>query len=172
MNYFEFYNIPVSFNPNQVEIKKLFYEYSKTYHPDFHTDSSELTKEERLQKSAFNNEAYKTLKNFDKRLKYVLEIKEVIKPTDKDNIPQDFLIEMMDINERIMEVQFDFNEKQHEQILGEIKQFEDQLTDSVDGLLDKSEHSPEELNTVKSYYYKRKYLKRIQENLEKLSTQN
>lgn len=171
MDYFEFYKIPVSFTPDQAAIKKLFYEYSKTYHPDFHTDSSELTKEEVLQKSAYNNEAYKTLKNFDKRLKYVLELKDIIKPTDKDNIPQDFLIEMMDINERIMEVQFDFNKEQHEQILAEIKQFEDQLTGSVDGLLDKPEHSIEELNTIKSFYYKRKYLKRIQENLEKLSDQ-
>jgi len=169
MDYFEFYNIPISFSPNQADIKKLFYEYSKAYHPDFHTDSSELTKEEVLQKSAFNNEAYKTLKNFDKRLKYILELKEVIKPTDKDEIPQDFLMEMMDINERIMEIQFDFDKAQHQKILNEIKAFETQLTTSVDGLLEKADHTPEELGTIKTFYYKRKYLKRIQENLEKLS---
>jgi len=169
MDYFEFYNIPISFTPDQAAIKKLFYDYSKAYHPDFHTESSDLTQEEVLQKSAYNNAAYKTLKNFDKRLKYILELKEVIKSTDKDDIPQEFLIEMMDINERIMEVQFDFDKAQHQKILDEILAFETQLTKSVDGLLDKSDHSLEELNTIKTFYYKRKYLKRIQENLEKLS---
>jgi len=169
MNYFEFYNIPISFSPDLAEIKKLFYQFSKTYHPDFHTDASELTKEEVLQKSAYNNEAYKTLKNFDKRLKYILELKEVIKPTDKDEIPQDFLMEMMDINERIMEVQFDFNKEQHEKVMAEISEFEDMLSKSVDGLLEKDEHTADELKAIKTFYYKRKYLKRIQENLEKLS---
>lgn len=169
MDYFEFYNIPISFTPDQAAIKKLFYEFSKAYHPDFHTDSSDLTQEEVLQKSAYNNAAYKTLKNFDKRLKYILELKEVIKPTDKDEIPQEFLIEMMDINERIMEVQFDFDKAQHQIILDDILAFETQLTTSVDGLLEKSNHSAEELNVIKTFYYKRKYLKRIQENLKKLT---
>ena len=169
MNYFEFYNIPISFSPDQAEIKMLFYDNSKRYHPDFHTEASDLTKEEVLKKSAYNNEAYKTLKHFDKRLKYILELKEVIKPTDKDEIPQDFLMGMMDINERIMEVQFDFNKEHHKQILEEINDFEQKLTSSVDGLLEKADHSEDELHTIKNFYYKRKYLKRIQENLEKLS---
>lgn len=170
MNYFEFYQIPISFTPDLAALKKLFYQYSKAYHPDHFTEESDLTKEEVLQKSAYNNEAYKTLKDFDKRLKYILELKEVIKPSDKDDIPQDFLIEMMDINERIMEVQFNMDKEEHLKVLNDIKEFEDQLSNSIVGLLEKTVHTNEELNTIKKFYYKRKYLKRIQENLDKLQS--
>ena len=168
MNYFEFYNIPISFYPNQADIKKKFYELSKTYHPDFYSDDSDLSKEETLQKSALNNEAYKTLKNFDRRLKYVLELKGAIKSTDKDEIPQDFLMEMMDINERIMEIQFDFDETTYNKLLAEIDTFESELMDSVSGVLDKDEHTLTEIDTIKNFYYKKKYLRRLKENIEKI----
>ena len=168
MNYFEFYNIPVSFTPSQTDIKKTFYEFSKTYHPDFHSDASDLTKEETLQKSALNNEAYKTLKNFDLRLKYVLELKGAIQPTDKDDIPQDFLMEMMDINERIMEVQFDFEETAYNKLLEVVNAFESNLINSVLGILEKESQTSEDLETIKNFYYKKKYLRRLKENIEKI----
>lgn len=168
MNYFEFYNIPVSLKPNQADIKKLFYQYSKDYHPDFHTDESELTEEEAIQKSAYNNAAYKTLKDFDKRLKYFLELKEVIKPEDKDEIPQDFLMEMMDINERIMELQFDNDPDQFEKLKTEVDTFETKLVESVAGILDKEDLEPSELEIIKNFYYKKKYLRRLKENMDKI----
>ena len=168
MNYFEFYNIPISLSPDQAEIKRLFYEYSKAYHPDFHSEESDLTEEEAIQKSAYNNTAYKTLKDFNSRLKYFLELKEVIKPEDKDEIPQDFLMEMMDINERIMELQFDNNPIELDKLDTEVSEFENQLKQSVADLLEKDNLDPQELKTVKNFYYKQKYLRRIKENLEKI----
>jgi len=156
-------------NPDLAEVKRLYYEYSKTYHPDFHSDESHFTAEEAIQKSAYNNTAYKTLKDFDKRLKYILEIKEVIKPEDKDEIPQDFLMEMMDINERIMDLQFDHNPDDLQDIEDEVEAFEKQLTDDVSGLLDKEALDKSELTILKNYYYKKKYLLRLKENMEKIS---
>ena len=41
MDYFQFYDIPLSFKPDQVVVKKKFYELSKTYHPDFYISESE-----------------------------------------------------------------------------------------------------------------------------------
>lgn len=168
MNYFEFYGLPVKFNIDLEELKKTYYQYSKDFHPDFHSDASETTQEEVLKKSALTNEAYKTLKDFDKRLKYLLELKSIIQPTDKDEIPQDFLIEMMDINERIMEVQFDFNEGEYKKLLTSVEDFENDLNQSVSGILDKDEFSSEDLPTIKNFYYKKKYLKRLKENIEKV----
>lgn len=168
MNFFEFYNIPVSFNPDQALIKKLFYQFSKENHPDFHTDASEQTKEEVLKKSALNNEAYKTLKDYDKRLKYVLELKAVIKPSDKDEIPQEFLIQMMDINERIMEVQFDFNDAEYQNILNEIDDFEKGLMQTAADSLAIENPSEKDLEIIKNFYYKKKYLRRLKENVEKV----
>lgn len=168
MNYFEFYSIPISLKPDLAEIKKRYYEFSKAYHPDFHSESSEFTEEEAIQKSAYNNAAYKTLKDFDKRLKYVLELRNVIKPEDKDEIPQDFLMEMMDINERVMELQFAYSEDEHDNINDQVDDFEKSLMDSVGGIFEKSDLTDEDLVVLKSFYYKKKYLSRLKENVDKI----
>ena len=75
MNYFEFYKIPISFKVDEEGIKKQFYRYSKEYHPDFYTLESEEKQAEVLQLSTLNNEAYQTLSNQDRRMKYVLQLK-------------------------------------------------------------------------------------------------
>ncbi len=51
MNYFEFYNIPVSFLPDQNLVRKKFYAFSKDYHPDFFVNESEEKQNEILLES-------------------------------------------------------------------------------------------------------------------------
>ena len=75
MNYFEFFNIPIQFLPDEAVIKKAFYKNAKAFHPDFYTLEEEAKQKEILEKSTFNNEAYKTLSNLDTRTKYILELK-------------------------------------------------------------------------------------------------
>ncbi|MCX6298040.1 MAG: hypothetical protein NTY72_02940 [Bacteroidetes bacterium] len=44
MNYFELYQIPVSFQPDLLAVKKRFYQLSREYHPDFFSNESAPTK--------------------------------------------------------------------------------------------------------------------------------
>ena len=60
MNYFEFYNIPVSFNVDKSALKRTFYANSKKSHPDFYTLESEEKQLEVLELSTLNNKAYKS----------------------------------------------------------------------------------------------------------------
>ena len=106
MNYFELYDIPESFEIDQAALKRKFLELSKKYHPDFHTLNDEGEQEDALKMSVLNNEAYKTLKNKELLTAYILELNGITLG-DNDSIPQDFLMEMMDINERLMDVQMD-----------------------------------------------------------------
>ena len=99
MNYFEFYDIPISFKIDAAALKRTFYRLSKKYHPDFFTQESEEKQAEILQLSSLNNEAYQTLSNFDRRMKYVLDLKGVLAEEGQNQIPQAFLMEMMEINE-------------------------------------------------------------------------
>ena len=78
MNYFEFYNIPVSFKVDNAALKAIFYSNSKKYHPDFFTLENDEKQAEILELSTLNNEAYKTLKDFDKRMKYILDQKGIM----------------------------------------------------------------------------------------------
>ena len=74
MNYFELYNLPVSFNPDQNLVKQQFYALSKKYHPDFYINETEEKQQEVLELSTLNNKAFQVLKDANKRLQYVLDL--------------------------------------------------------------------------------------------------
>src|ERR1700760_6148 len=105
MNYFEFYDIPESFAVDVPALKKKFYELSKRYHPDFYANEDEAKQQEILELSTLNNKAYQTLSDPGKRLEYILQLHDLVSDGAKPQLPADFLMEMMDINERLMDVE-------------------------------------------------------------------
>ncbi len=94
MNYFELYELPVSFHPDQAAIKSKFYELSRKFHPDRFaitgTGSTELS--EALRMSALNNDAYKTLKNADSTMAYILKLNGLLEEEEKYVLPPAFLM--------------------------------------------------------------------------------
>ena len=173
MTFFEFYDIPVSFLPDERLVKRRFYALSKKYHPDFYTLESEEKQAEILELSTFNNEAYKCLSDFDRRMKYILEVEGVLEEEGKAQIPQDFLIEMMEVNEQLMELEFDFDKTAYEAVLKGVEQRESELYQNIAPALQTysaTASDKEVLSLVKDYYYKKRYLLRIQENLNKFAS--
>ncbi|MCB0651824.1 MAG: DnaJ domain-containing protein [Saprospiraceae bacterium] len=168
MDYFKFYEIPVSFSPDMTEIRRKYLVNSKQYHPDFFTQESESRQDEILKLSSLNNEAYKVLSDEDLRMKYILESEKILTEENKNDIPQDFLMDMMDFNEKLMELEFDFSPEILEESKNELQQIENQLRNEVASILKKktiTEASEEELLEVKNYYLKKRYLLRISEKL-------
>ena len=173
MNYFEFFKIPVSFNLNEAELKKAFYSNSKKFHPDFFTLESKEKQMEVLELSTLNNNAFKTLSNFDKRMKYILELKEVLGEEGKNKIPQEFLMEMMEINENLMELEFDFDKNNFDKIQNSLKKLESILLEEVNPYIENyNDAAPKEfeLDAIKNYFLKKRYLLRIKENLNKFAS--
>ena len=141
---------------------------SKKYHPDFYTLESDEKQAEILELSTLNNHAYKILKDFDKRLKHLLELKGALADEGQNKLPQDFLMEMMDINEGIMELQFNASEEQFFKIKKEVETFEETLQNTIESILNTYNDdsvSEEELLSLKNYYLKKRYLLRIHKNL-------
>lgn len=173
MNYFEFFGIPVAFVIDEAALKQAFYANSKKYHPDFYTLADEEKQAEILELSTLNNKAYQTLQDFDKRMAYILELKEVFAEEGANEVPQDFLMEMMDINEALMELEFDFDPESFEKVQQQLQDFENQLYSEVEDFIvhyDDLQPSKEALEAIKEYYFKRRYLLRIRENLSKFAT--
>lgn len=172
MNYFEFFDLPISFQLDEGALKRKYYANSKKYHPDFYTLESAEKQAEILELATLNNQAYKTLADFDQRMKYALDLKNVLAEEGKNQIPQDFLLEMMEINEQLMELEFDFEEKNYRAILQELERQEEEIYREAAPIIENYEDKKsdeEELKKIKDYYLKKRYLLRIQENLSKFA---
>ncbi|MEM9820753.1 MAG: iron-sulfur cluster co-chaperone HscB C-terminal domain-containing protein [Bacteroidota bacterium] len=173
MNYFEFYGIPLSLRVDQAALKRQFYQFSRQYHPDFYTQESAERQAEILELSTLNNNAYKTLSNFDLRMKHLLEIKQQLKEEGQNKLPQDFLMDMMEINEQLMDLELDFDEKVYLKVIEAIQEQEDQLLSPIQIYIDEypgSENEAEALEKIKEYYLKKRYLLRIRKNLNKFAS--
>lgn len=172
MQYFELYDLPVSFLLDGKTLKRKFYKLSKEFHPDFYTLESEAKQAEILELSTINNEAYKTLSDFDKRMEYILKEKGIFDEEGKNKVPQEFLMEMMDINEALMELEFDFDKSTYEATKQNIKDLEAALYNEILPILkdyNETNSTIVQLEQIKDFHFKRKYLLRIQNNLSKFA---
>ena len=170
MDYFEFYGLPVSFNPDAAEVKKQFYALSKKYHPDFYINESSEKQDEVLELSTLNNKAYQVLNDPQKVLPYVLKLKGLVTEGEHYTLPQDFLIEMMDVNEALMDLQFDPDAEKLALQVAEIDRIEKGMQADLD-LLKQSYNmsgAAGDLIKIKDLYYRTKYLYRIRESLAKI----
>lgn len=173
MDYFEFYGLPLSFFPDQAVVKQQFYALSKKYHPDFYINKSEVEQEQALELSTLNNKAFQVLKDPKKTLKYILELKNLIAEGDNYTLPQTFLMEMMDLNEAIMELQFDADSQKLADINTQLQSMEQKLNNELETYTRgfetiSADQQNANLLKVKDIYYRNKYLQRIEERLAKL----
>src|ERR1700739_1158508 len=167
INFFEFYGIPESFHPDVAHLKKKFYQLSKEYHPDFYANEDNEKQQEILELSTINNKAWQTLSDQNKTLEYILRQHELLVDGAKPQLPSDFLMEMMDINERLMEIDdagqlADLNNDVLA-VDSDINQSLGKLTADYHTLDDTAKES--RLNEILDLYYRQKYLLRIKESL-------
>ena len=173
MNYFELYGLPVTFNPDPNVIKQKFYALSKEFHPDFYINESPEKQEEVLELSTLNNKAYQVLSDPQKRLHYILDLKGLIKEGENYVLPQTFLMEMMDVNEALMELEFEPDPSKLLQVKLLVDDIEKDLFDELyaltaffENLVPEAQDSA--LLSIKDIYYRNKYLLRIRQSLERI----
>ena len=172
VNYFELYGLPVSFHPDIETIKKKFYELSRRFHPDRYAQAGAEAIDEALKMSAMINEGYKILKNEDGTMNYVLKMHNMIEDEEKYSLPAAFLMEMMELNEAVSDYESEPSKRNKELAIGnwqeqknEIKSVLENLTDQYDH----GDHSHALLLQIKDYYFRKKYLLRIQERIAKFA---
>ena len=166
MNYFELYEIPFSLSPDKEFIKRKFYELSRKYHPDFYMNASDDEQAEILEKSSEVNKAFKVFSNSDQTIKYVLKEKGLLEEEEKYQLAPDFLMEMMELNEQLMDAKMEDDETAFENIKQQISRIEAEIYEPVSKIIEQYQEgvtTKEELLQVKDYYYKKKYQHRILE---------
>ena len=158
MNYFELFEIPVSLQVDPALLSKQYVALQKKYHPDFFTQSGEDEQAEALHFSSELNKGLKILRNPDETIKYVLQLKGLLTDDEKYQLPPDFLMEMMELNESL-----------EEGSAAGIEAIQNELYEAVAPIItgfDNTKTTETELLQLKEYYFKKKYLQRILERLD------
>ncbi|MBS1642599.1 MAG: DnaJ domain-containing protein [Bacteroidetes bacterium] len=169
MNYFELYNIPISFIVNANEVKKKYYELSRKFHPDFFSNTTEEERAEVLEKSSAVNKAFKIFTNEDELIKYVLQLKELLQEEEKYNLPNSFLMEMLELNEVLMDAKMEGDEDKIASIKSQISNFKSIMYEPVKTIIENYKEdisTKKELLQIKEYYFKKKYLTRILDGIK------
>lgn len=165
MNYFELFGIPVQLKPKPAQLSGKFFELSKKFHPDYTANEPAAVQAEALEKSALLNKAWKTFQNSDATIRYVMMEKGLMQEEEKYELPPDFLMEVLDINEQLMEVD---ETTDKEQLSSIISQLSSEIYEPVKTIIENYNDNTvtrEELLQVKEYYYKKKYLDRMSREL-------
>jgi len=166
-NYFQFFNLPEAFNIDLRILRSQYIANSKLYHPDFHTLSTQSEQDKVLEQSTINNEGWKTLKDPQKRIAHLLDIHNALPEEGQAKVPHEFLMEMMDINEALMELEFDPDPLIRDKVTQAIRDLEVQLNKEGQAAMNAWDEDHEEsfLTIVQAYYLKMKYLQRIKEKV-------
>jgi molecular chaperone HscB len=174
-NYFELYHMPVTFHPDQVEVKSQFYELSRLYHPDRFAQAGGEELAKALTMSAMNNAAYKAFKNPDATMAYILRMNSLLEDEEKYSLPSEFLMEMMDINEAVSDYETEPDNQDARQMavnsLNEQLELWDDATNVLTDRFEKGDKSRELLLEIKDQYFRKKYLLRIKERIDRFAAQ-
>jgi molecular chaperone HscB len=170
MNYFEIFDIPVQLKVDKTNLASKYFELSRKHHPDYYIKENPEKQQSVLEISALLNKAYKTFQNTDETIKYTLQLKGLLQEEEKYQLPPDFLMEVLDINEQLADMRDDTGGK--DQIQLTIGNMQLAIYEPVKDII---EHYQEGITTekdllkVKEYYFKKKYLQRIQQQLNGMS---
>lgn len=170
MDYFELFGLPVQLSVDKEALKKKYFALSRMHHPDYFIQQEDAARQNALETSASINKAYKIFNNQDTTIKYVLEEKGLLAENEKYDLPAAFLMEMLELNESVEAAALDDGQKAA--TLQEVFQVEKELYEPVKSIIEQYKEGitvEKELLLVKDYYFKKKYIERLKQQLtEKL----
>lgn len=166
MNYFEIFGIPVQLKVALEGLDQRFFELSRQYHPDYFANGSPVEQAIALERSALLNKAWKTFQAPDETIKYVLKLKGLLEEEEKYELPAEFLMEVLEINEALMDTGTGMRDAGLEK---KVSALEQEIYEPVKKIIENYKEgvtTEKELLQVKEYYYKKKYLERIKKQLK------
>ena len=159
MNYFELFEIPVQLQVDQSVLPRKYFELSRRYHPDFFVNGTGEEQAQALERSAQLNKAFQTFRHPDETIRYVLSLKGLLEEEEKYNLPPDFLMEVMELNESLMD-----EEDENPGVLAAVSRLENEIYAPVKSIIEQYRDdtaTEADLLAVKEYYFKKKYIDRI-----------
>jgi molecular chaperone HscB len=166
MNYFQLFDIPESLHIDRKLLKERFFALSRKHHPDYFVNGNDEEQQKALEMTAELNKGFRVLNDQDETVRYLLTERGLLEEEEKSALPQEFLMEMLELNEEIADA--DLTKEDDKQALQKkLQAINNEIYEPVAPIMehDKSGFSEEELLRLKEYYLKKKYLKRLSGNL-------
>ena len=120
--------------------------------------------------SALVNEAYKVLENEDLRLEYILNINNLLDETENRKLlPQSFLFEMMELNEELQDLKLSNSNSEISLFKEKLNIYSDSLKNELVEFSNKNVQPVIDNNNLNHwllYYLKKRYLKRLYQQIE------
>ncbi len=105
MNYFELFNIPISFDVDLSALPQTYQQLQRLTHPDRFASGSEQQKLVAIQKNAQVNDAYSVLKSPLARAEYLLSLRGIDLQHEQQTIKDTaFLMQQMEWREELSEI--------------------------------------------------------------------
>lgn len=171
-NYFEWFQLPISYNLDQPALKRRFLERSRDLHPDHQPGLAGPELEALLDQSSLNNQAYNALLEDGSRLQHILHLYGLLDEAagTPRQLPSNFLMEMMELNEGIDELRFEFDRARFEALDAQVRDHLSGTQAQIANYMHQFEEAPLEtravlLEPVLTLYLERKYLLRLAEGL-------
>lgn len=170
MKFFSFFGLTPGFYTDQKALRQAFLRQSRRFHPDFHTQNPE-TLAEAEENTAICNEAYTVLSDFYRTVDYVLRESGYLEPSGQ-KMDSEFLMEMMELNEAIMECKMDPDSEQvdslEQRIDALVQENENELKQLAKQWNGSTQHT-EILEPMHHLWLRRKYLLRLKESLTNIA---
>jgi molecular chaperone HscB len=170
MNYFDVFELPVQLSIDKEVLKKKYFALSRQHHPDYFAQAAAEQRQDSLETSALLNKGYKTFSSKDETIKYVLTLKGLLAENEKYDLPPAFLMEMLELNEALEAAAFDPGERAA--FLQQVQQMEHTLYEPVQAIVENYQEgvtTDADLLLVKDYYFKKKYIERLKQQLAEKS---
>ncbi len=165
MNPFAFFDLAPSFKLDTADLRKRFLANQRKWHPDFHAADDQMHRQA-LEQTAANNEAYATLSDTYSRLKCLLLLHGI--DAEKEQVlPQEFLMEMMELSDLIEDAGSGSNSSR-EEAEAQLEHYfreNDETLDVLSAEADTSGLSREILLKAAAVYQQNRYLIRLRKNL-------
>lgn len=166
MNYFELFAIQPTLRPDREHVRRKYVELTRRHHPDYFAKGNADEQTMALEQSAEINRGYKILSDRDQTIRYVLQLEGLLREEEKYPLDQEFLMEMMELNEALME-------GGSEEVGPRVESVEGMLDAELEPLMNEfdqvkgTDAGREVLLKVKDVYMRKKYLVRLKEGISK-----
>ncbi len=99
LDYFACFRLPRLLSLDEQRLEQIFYELSRTFHPDFYSTKDDSEQAISLGNSAFLNTAYRTLKDPIQRVEYLIRLEAGAVKDIRSNPPADLFEQILELQD-------------------------------------------------------------------------